>query len=217
MRAHARSNRLPWLVALAAAALVTIVVMVWRRGEPPADEAAAPAPAADSSAFTPHGEQPGLPAAAPDADPTAPPGADPDDRRGNEYPVDLERLRARIPDNVYWRMGAPTTDPQALQVRAEEEQRWNQLYGKVLSGTASEDELRRYYDHRRRLSEDYIALARLVLQEYTAELPERDRGLYQLSIEMHTTRLAEIPRQIDDALARKQTQEQRREEWRRSQ
>lgn len=139
------------------------------------------------------------------------------DLAGNEYPVDLERLRTRLPDNLYWQLGAPTQDPQALQKRAEEEQRWNELYGKVLANTASEEEVRRYYDHRRQLSEDYIEFANLVLEEYGDRLPERDRGLYELSIKLHSARLAEIPRQMEDALARKQTQDRRREEWRQSQ
>jgi hypothetical protein len=56
-----------------------------------------------------------------------------------------------------------------------------------------------------------------VLQEYPGKLPERDRGLYEISIEMHATRLAEIPRQIEEALARKQGQDRRREEWQRGQ
>jgi hypothetical protein len=218
MRAHARSNRLPWLAALTAAALAAMVLVAVFRGEPPAaDRAAGPAPPAETTSFTPRGERPGLAADTGGADPAALAEIDPGDESGNEYPVDLERLRARIPDNLYWILGAPTQDPQALRTRAQEQQRWNQLYGEVLSGTASEQEIRRYYDHRRQLSQDYIELARLVLQEYPAELPERDRGLYQLSIEMHTTRLAEIPRQIEEAMARKQDQDRRREEWRRSQ
>lgn len=215
MSPHPRPNRLPWLAALLAAALATIALVVFLRSDPPAaDQAAAPPAPADSPSATLSGERPGLPAD-PGADPLA--AADPGDETGNEYPVDLERLRARIPDNLYWRLGAPTKDPQALAARAEEEKRWNELYGKVLSGTASEEEIRRYYDHRRQLSEDYVAFARLVLAEYPDELPERDRGLYELSIEMHTSRLAEIPRKIEEALARKQEQDRKREEWRRSQ
>jgi hypothetical protein len=215
MSPHARPSRLPWLAALIAAALATIALVVFLRSDPPvADQAARPPAPADSPGATLPGERPGLPAD-PGDDPAA--AADPGDESGNEYPVDLERLRARIPDNLYWRLGSPTKDPQVLAARAEEEQRWNELYGKVLSGTASEEEIQRYYDHRRKLSEDYVAFARLVLQEYPDELPERDRGLYELSIEMHTSRLAEIPHKIEEALARKQEQDRRREEWRRSQ
>jgi hypothetical protein len=217
MRAPARSNRLPWLAALAAAALAAVLLVAVLRGQPRApDPTTGPAPAgADTTGFTPQGERPSL-AGTGSADTSAAAGAeaDPGDESGNEYPVDIERLRARIPDNLYWRMGAPTKDPRALQARAEEEQRWNQLYGKVLSGTASEAEIRGYYDHRSQLSRDYIDFARLVMEEYPDALPERDRGLYQMSIEMHTTRLAEIPRQIEEALTRKQDQDRRREEWR---
>ncbi|WP_428265052.1 hypothetical protein [Haliangium sp.] len=135
----------------------------------------------------------------------------------SEYPVDLEYLRTQIPDNVYWRLGAPTEDPEILRQRQEEEARWNQLFGKVQSGTASEAEIRQYYDHRRQLSEDYVEFANLVLSQYGEVLPERDRGLYELGIEMHSTRLAEIPQGIDDALARKREQDQRRQDWQREQ
>jgi hypothetical protein len=129
------------------------------------------------------------------------------------YPLNLERLRAEIPDNLYWRLGVPTRDPQVLQQRAEEEHIWNELFGKVQSNTASEEEIRRYYEHRRRLSEDYIQFSSLVLQEYGDQLPERDRDLYELSLQLHRTRLGEIPRQIEDALARKRAHDAERQEW----
>ncbi|MCG8417126.1 MAG: hypothetical protein MJE77_04180 [Proteobacteria bacterium] len=136
------------------------------------------------------------------------------DVANNEYPVSLDDLRERLPDNLYWRFGAPTKDPQILRARAEDEKRWNERYGKVLSNTASEAEVRAYYDHRRQLSEDYIEFATLVLKEYGERLPDRDQRLYELSIELHSARLAEIPRQIADALERKKAQDRRREEWR---
>lgn len=131
----------------------------------------------------------------------------------NEYPVDLAYLRAKLPDNLYWKLGAPTEDPEILRERAEEEKRWNDLYGKVLSNTATEEEIRRYYEYRRQLSEDYIEVASLMLTEYGDRLPERDQGLLQMSIKMHLTRLEEIPREIDDALARKRAYDQRKEAW----
>ena len=140
----------------------------------------------------------------------------PEDAAGSGYPVDLERLRAQLPDNLYWQLGAPTDDPRELQARADEQERWEVLFGKVQSNTASEEEVLRYYEHRRRVSEDYIQLASLVLAQHGDELPERDQGMYELSIEMHRSRLAEIPRLIEDALARKQAQDRARDEWRRS-
>lgn len=139
-----------------------------------------------------------------------------DDTAGSGYPVDLERLRAQLPDNLYWQFGAPTDDPREIDERAGEQKRWEELFGKVQSNTASEEEILRYYEHRRRVSEDYIQLASLVLAQHGDELPERDHGLYELSIEMHHSRLAEIPREIEDALARKQAHDRARDEWVRS-
>ena len=116
-------------------------------------------------------------------------------------PVDLEPLRRRLPDNLYWRIGAPTKDPQVLRWREEEERHWNGLNRKVLSHTATEEEIREYYGHRRKVSEDLMVFARLVLQEYGAQLPEAERGLYELSLWMHYTRLEELPQQLQSALA----------------
>lgn len=225
MGASSRSKRLPWIAAIAAFVLIDVVIVVlvmnhWSSNlaadqvmegseTAPGDPSAGGAPA---SRALPPSLATGDAGAASIPEGVTPPrrkGAD-----GNEYPVDLAYLRARIPDNLYWRLGQPTQDPELLRQRAEEEQRWNELYGKVQSNTASEEEVQRYYDHRRQLSEDYIEFARLVLAEYGGELPERDRGMYELSIEMHGSRLAEIPRQLEDALARKRAHDQRREDWR---
>ncbi|ATB27050.1 hypothetical protein [Melittangium boletus] len=129
--------------------------------------------------------------------------------------VDLTRLRERLPGNLYWRMGAPTEDPNLLRWREEEEQHWNRLNGKVLSNTATEEEIHAYYAHRRRVSEDFMAFALLVLQEYGDRLSEPERGLYEQSIRMHRARLEELPQQLEEALTRKRFQDPRRTAWNR--
>jgi len=226
MAANARLKGPPWIAAIAAVPLALLLVAFLRAGPAtngdPGRSAQTTAPAGDSP--------PGLPPRVVHAPPRSVIGAEggPDDTaapaqsaedelvdpNGAEYPVDLEELRARLPDNLYWQLGEPTKDPDVLRARAEEEQRWNDLYGKVQSNTASEEEVRRYYDHRRQVSEDYVEFASVVLKEYGDRLPERDRGLYELSIKLHKARLGEIPRQVEDALARKQAHDQRREAWR---
>jgi hypothetical protein len=224
MGANTGSKRLLWL-AVAAAVLVVVLVVVFAQSGPPVSPAA-PASEATRGATNEAADPSGFSSASPRPDIADPAGAEadtsdlpdlPDDQSGNEHPVDLARLREMIPDNLYWRFDAPTQDAQILQARAEEKQRWNVLFGKVQSGTATEEEVQQYYAHRRQLSEDYIEFAKLVIGEYGAQLPEQERGMYELGIRMHNTRLAEIPRQIDQALARKALQDQRREEWRRSQ
>ncbi len=127
--------------------------------------------------------------------------------------MDLVKLRERLPDNLYWSLGAPTTDPTELRQREEEAQRWSTLNGKVVSNTATEEEIHQYYEHRREVSEDFIEFARTVLQEYGDQLPDQERGMYELSIRMHSTRLEELPREIDEALARMHLQDERRQRW----
>jgi hypothetical protein len=129
------------------------------------------------------------------------------------YPVDLERIRAQIPGNLYWTTQAPTTDPEVRQRREEASAGWNRLYGKVLSGTATDPEIRSYFDHRRQVSEDSMEFAELILADYGRELPDRDRGLLELAVDMHRTRLAELPRQEEEARARKAEQDRRRAAW----
>jgi len=135
------------------------------------------------------------------------------ERYGADAAYSNYELRAKLPDNLYWELDAPTKDPEVLQKRAEAQRKWNELFGKVQSGDATEEEIHRYYDHRRKLSEDYLAVANLMLSEYGSRLPESDKGLIELSIRMHQDRLAEVPRQEQEAFARKQLQDQRREEW----
>jgi hypothetical protein len=177
--------------------------------------APAPAPPASSAVAVP------APAPTPSAsDPVArflqpPAPASTEDGR-QEHTLKLEELRKRLPDNLYWKQDAPTQDPEELRQRAEDARRWNELFGKVQSGDASEEEIQRYYEHRRKISEDYIALGSLMLTEYGDRLPERDQGLIALSIRMHRDRLTEVPRQLEEARERKKLQDQRREEWRRS-
>ena len=119
------------------------------------------------------------------------------------YPVDLEELRAKIPDNRYWELGVPTKDPEVARARAERARRENELFGRTQTGEATEPEVRAYYAERRRVSEDYLQLAQLVLAEKGDQLSERDRNLFAFSAKLHTDRLAQIQRDLVDALARR--------------
>jgi len=119
------------------------------------------------------------------------------------YPVDLEDLRARLPDNRYWELGVPTKDPEVARARAERARRANELFGRTQTGEATEPEIREYYAERRRISEDYLKLAQLVLAEKGDALPERDRNLFAFSAKLHKDRLVQIERDLADALARR--------------
>lgn len=147
-----------------------------------------------------------LPAAAEPAEAPPPPaGAAADDEPSPTagYPVDLEELRARLPDNRYWELGAPTSDPEVARARAERAKRDNALFGRTQTGEATEPEIRAYYAERRRISEDYLRLSTVVLAEKGDELTDRDRGMFALSAKLHRERLAQIERDLADALERR--------------
>jgi len=113
-------------------------------------------------------------------------------------------------------MGVPTDDARGLEQRAEEVRRWSELFTKIQRGEASEEEIHRYYDYLRAVSEDFIALAGAMLTKHSDRLPDQERGLLALSVELHQARLRAIPQQVEEALARKRLQDQRREELRRN-
>lgn len=127
--------------------------------------------------------------------------------------VDLDAVRAALPDNWYWKYGAPTDDEAVVAQRAAERERWNVEYGKILSGTGSEEEIRAYYDQRARLSGDYVEFATYVIDHYGEQLPERDVELLRLARRLHLARLEEMPRKIQEAIERKQVQDAAREAW----
>lgn len=226
MAVNARWKRLPWIAATGA--VVGLAVLFALRAPPPAPEVAPPSAPEAAPAAAPV-TAPSASAPSPAAAPTAVAGApavpellrEPEPAPAGDtpkvHPVDLESLRAKLPDNLYWELGAPTRDPEVLKRREEEGRRWNDLYGKVLSGSATEEEVRQYYAYRRRVSEDLMTFAATVLAEYGDQLPEQERGLYELSINMHRTRLEELPRQEQDSLEHGRLQARRREAWRQGQ
>nr|WP_226994226.1 hypothetical protein [Myxococcus hansupus] len=176
-------------------------------------EPVAPQAAAPHGARTPAPPPRKTPVPAP-VDLTRPPEPVEDENTPKVHPVDLQVIRARLPDNLYWDMAAPTKDPAVLERREASTRHWNELYGKVLSAEASVEQIREYYGHRRKVSEDFITFSQAVLSQYDDVLPDRDRGLYELSIDMHRTRLAELPAQEQDAMERREASERRREAWR---
>jgi hypothetical protein len=127
--------------------------------------------------------------------------------------LDFDALRRRTPESLYWLMAAPTDDPAVLEARAQAREERNRQYGKVVSNTATVEEIRDYYAYRRKLSEDYIEMLQLIMDEHGDELSERDAGLFELTIAMHTERLAEIPSKLDDALQRKAEYDRVKAEW----
>lgn len=127
--------------------------------------------------------------------------------------VDLAALQRALPDNSYWAMGAPTDDERVLEARAEARREKNRRWGRIQAGEASGEEIHDFFEAQRRLHQDYLDLCARILTDSGDQLPERDRGLYELGARMHRDRLAELPRLEAEAVERKRVQDERRRAW----
>lgn len=131
--------------------------------------------------------------------------------------IDLREARELMPDNLYWKYGAPTKDEAILAERDAEKRRRNEEYGRVLAGDASEDGVKAYYDSRRRLAEDYVEFAEFMQRKLRDSTDEKLRGMMDLALKMNTEKLRQLPAEMEDALARSRERARVREEWRRQQ
>jgi hypothetical protein len=207
------------IAIIAASVLLLLVGLVWRWRS-----AEAPAPRSTRIAT------PAPPPAAPSADDQAPaPSApvsrgpqrsEPDDdpfaddaSHGTWAALDLEAVRAAMPANLYWKMAAPTKDPDILKWREDERARQNVEYGKVLSNTATAEEIDAYFAERKRISDDYLEFVVYVLTNYSGAIPKEGVAMLKLAGEMHAARLEEMPRQIAEAHARREAHAAARRAW----
>ena len=127
----------------------------------------------------------------------------PDDPAWAWSRVDLDALRDELPDNAFWTLAAPTDDPAVLAQRREAREAQNREWGRILSNTAPEADVRAFYAERQRESSDLVTFTTRLLDEYGPVLPDRDRGLVELSRRMHRQRLEELPRRLQEALDRR--------------
>jgi hypothetical protein len=207
-----------WVLLALAACIVALIGFRWGGSSAPVEHTAEKPPAIErvvrNLPVEPIAPRPPAPPA--DAvDPMAtdlPLAPDPEALKslGN---VDLDEVRKALPDNSYWQLGAPTADEQLKEWRDGERDRWNVEYGKVLSGTATEEEIRAYYDYRAKVSGDYVEFASYLLDNYKDIISEQDQTLLHLAIRLHRARLEAIPRKVQEAIDRKHQQDEARAKW----
>lgn len=127
--------------------------------------------------------------------------------------VDLDAVRAELPQNMFWEMSAPTSDARLLRDREDTRAEWNRQFGRVQANLASEPEIRDYYALRQRISADAVEFSSHLLDHYGSVLPERDVGLLELARKLHLARLEEMPARLAEALERRAQHEEKRAKW----
>jgi hypothetical protein len=206
-----------WFAVLGALALLAVLVAVLesRRARPvpePEPEVAAAIPSAH--------ESPGSPSSRREARLASPASGVAEDPvpyiDGLVYgEIDLREARELMPNNLYWKYGAPTKDPAVLAERDAEKKRRNDEYGRVLAGDASEDDVRAYYDYRKKLAADYFEFAEFMHRRYQDSKNEEFVGMLDLAMKLNAAKLQQIPDELEAALQRARDHEKAREEWRR--
>jgi hypothetical protein len=131
--------------------------------------------------------------------------------------LDLRDAKALMPDNLYWKLAAPTKDPAVLAEREADKKKRNEQYGRVLSGDASEEEVNAYYDYRQRVSSDLLEMADYLRRRFDSSSNEKLKGMLDLAVKLHTARLAQIPADREAALDHSRRAAIAREEWRKEQ
>jgi len=131
--------------------------------------------------------------------------------------IDLRGVQAAMPDNLYWKLGAPTKDPAVLEAREQEKKQRNEEYGRVLSGDATEEEVNAYYAYRERLSTDFLEIADYMRRQFDSSASDELKGMLELAVKLHTARLAQLPADREAALEHSRAQAKAREEWRKQQ
>jgi len=213
-------------IAIIAGSVLLLLIGVltrWRSADAPSprpspvDAPAAPTAPADApvAAAAPPQARASTPqdAPRPRAEPDADPFADEEASHGTWEALDLNAVRAALPNNLYWKMAAPTKDPELLRWREQERDRWNVEYGKVLSNTATSEEIDAYFAERKRISDDYLEFVVHVLTNYGGAIPREGVALLKLAGQMHAARLEEMPRQIAEAHARHEAHDAARRAW----
>jgi hypothetical protein len=211
------------VVAIGALVLACVLVALWMRGgdnATPIDDAT-PAVAPAVTTKVAQAKQPSVVASVqtPGVFDAGDFGEEPDFGVFNQplarqpYPVDLKALEKKLPGNVYFSDYAPTEDVKEQKRRAEKQFEWNKLFGKIESNEATPEEIESYYAHLTQVSKDHLAFAETVLTTYGDKLEERDRGLLEYGVVLHSQKLVEIAKAKADAERRRIEQLDRQRRW----
>ena len=127
--------------------------------------------------------------------------------------IDLEALKEKYPNNLYWEMAAPTQDEALKEQRKDTRDYWRQQRNQISANLADEYTIREYYTYQNALSEDYVAVTDDILDNYSEGLSESDYRMLLMANRLHAKRLQEIPGQLDKSLQHRRDFLARQASW----
>ncbi|WP_236893172.1 DUF1461 domain-containing protein [Desulfoluna limicola] len=114
------------------------------------------------------------------------------------FTPDMDRLREELPGNL----AIPPRDKDERWMRDEAKKSRNELFGRISSNIASDEEVHSYYDEQTLLTRDSIAMLEWILKEHEEEMGERDLARHHFLLDQFKKRLAAIPDRQARALKR---------------
>ena len=136
-----------------------------------------------------------------------------DDRALSWAKVDLDAIRDEIPDNLYWEMAAPTQDEALKAHREERREALKQQANLISAKHATEEQIREYFAYQNQLSNDYVEFSTILLNKHRNDMDETDVSMQTLALQMHLSRLQEIPGKLAQALKNREEFVATKNEW----
>ena len=108
----------------------------------------------------------------------------------------------------------PATEMYTLLLKETGRDYWREQKNQISANLADEYTIREYYAQQNALSEDYVEVTDVILDQHAMELPERDYHLLLMANKLHSARLQEIPAELARALENRENHLARKEAWR---
>ena len=119
-------------------------------------------------------------------------------KREKRFSPDLEAMRKALPGN----QAIPAVDENEKWIRKEADKARRELYGRISSNVATDEEVNAYYYEQETLAQDSIAMLKWILDNHSHEMGKDDLARHTFLLEQFKKRLKAIPVRKERAMTR---------------
>ena len=119
-------------------------------------------------------------------------------KREKRFSPDLEAMRKALPGN----QAIPAVDENEKWIRKEADKARRELYGRISSNVATDEEVNAYYYEQETLAQDSIAMLKWILDNHAHEMGKDDLARHTFLLEQFKKRLKAIPVRKERAMTR---------------